>query len=146
MKGIRLLSFGTLAATLLLSGCEKNSYNHGQYPDQWSWPYYQYDENGQPVVKYNSSGEPIYMKPKGSVAPYPFPAESHESEEKIYGVAHSEWEHMTEGQKEIVRESYLTKSAKKNVNKNGSNANKAEGNKEQQAAKVQVKNNNSDNT
>ncbi len=119
MKNIRLLSFGAIAATLLLSGCEKSPYNHGQYPDQWSWPYYQYDENGQPVVKYDSRGEPIYMKPKGSVEPYPFPEEPHHSEAKTYGVANSEWAHMTDGQKKIVKESYMqnqNKSAKKNAN------------------------------
>lgn len=91
----------------MLGGCKKSPHPLGGAHDEWSWPYYQYDEHGNPVIKYDDHGNPIYMKPKGSVAPYPFPKEADESEHKVYGVAQSEWDHMTPGQQSIIKEEYM---------------------------------------
>ena len=116
---------GVVISLLLVSACQQkhpNYYGDDSYLyGNIAWPYshhYATDEDGNPVVKYRKDGAPIFMKPRGSVAPYPFPEEAKHHESKIYGVAESEWNKMTPGQQQIIRNNYERKnSPKKTENK-----------------------------
>lgn len=95
---------------MALSGCRSAQQEPYYHEGQWHWPA-GFDESQKHLYFLDANGHVVKRKPRGSVAPFPFPKEPEAHEPKVYGVPQSEWDSFSSHQQALIKQDFQAKHA-----------------------------------